>query len=68
MTALSACIYMYCLPGAHGGQKKASDPWELELQMDISLYVAAGTEFLFSSKAVSVLYCGAIDPALQILF
>lgn len=59
---------MYCLLGAHGGQKKASDPWELELQMDISLYVAAGTEFLFSSKAVSVLYCGAIDPALQILF
>lgn len=62
-------MYIHVLPAwCTWRPKEASDPWELELQMDISLYVTAGTEFLFSSKAVSVLYCGAIDPALQILF
>lgn len=27
-----ACIWTVCIPGTHGGQKKVSDPIELDLQ------------------------------------
>ena len=33
-----------CFPGAHGGQKKASDPLKLDLQMVVSHCVSAGIE------------------------
>lgn len=42
MSVLSARMYMHCvLPNAHGGQKRAPDPLELELQMLISPDVGA---------------------------
>lgn len=28
-------VYVPCLPGVHGGQKRASDPLELELRMKV---------------------------------
>lgn len=42
MIVLSAHMYMHCvLPTAHGGQKRAPNPPELELQMAISPNVGA---------------------------
>lgn len=39
-----ACMYVRpCVPGAHGGQKKASDPLGLESQTVVSCPVDAGT-------------------------
>lgn len=36
------CLYTTCVLGAYGGQKKASDPLELELQMKKSYHVGCG--------------------------
>lgn len=33
-----ACVYV-CVPDAHGGQKRASDPLELELKIVVSRHV-----------------------------
>ena len=43
MGVLPACMTMYCVgvPGAHRGQKRASDPLELELQMVVSHQVGS---------------------------
>lgn len=37
---MCVCLFPSCTPGAHRGQKDASDPLELELQM----FVGAGTQ------------------------
>lgn len=36
------CMYFACMHGVHGGQKGASEPLELELQMVASHHVDAG--------------------------
>ena len=36
VSILPACIYTTCMPGALGGQRRALDPLELELQIDVS--------------------------------
>ena len=42
MSVLLACVPIHhCVPGALGGQKKASDPLELEGQIIVSHYVGA---------------------------
>ena len=43
MSVLFACMYVYtmCMPGAHTGQKRVSDPLELELQMSMSHHAGA---------------------------
>lgn len=33
---LHVYIHTVCMPGSHGGQKSASKPWELELQIFMS--------------------------------
>ena len=44
MLVLSACksVHQVLVPGAQGGQKRASDPLELKLQRVISCCVDAG--------------------------
>ena len=37
MLCLHVCMCTTCLPGAPGGQKRASDPLELELKSDLGL-------------------------------
>jgi hypothetical protein len=39
---LHVCMYVTCMPGALGAQKRASDLLELELQMVVSHLVGAG--------------------------
>ena len=40
--AACMCVYVYtCVLGAHEGQKRASDPIELALQMVVSVHVGA---------------------------
>lgn len=34
-----ACMCTKCLPGAHEGQKKRSDPLESQLRIDVSSHV-----------------------------
>ena len=36
------CVHVLCECGTSGGQKRALDPLELELQMVVSHHVAAG--------------------------
>lgn len=41
--SLPACVYrVACMPGACGGQERAMDPLELELQVVVSHCVRAG--------------------------
>lgn len=44
MCVLPACMYTTCMPGARGGQKRMSDPLELELQMVESHHVVLGNK------------------------
>lgn len=40
-----ACVigmYTTCMPGTHKSQKRASEPWKLELQMGVSQHVGVG--------------------------
>lgn len=37
---LRVCLFIVCVPGTLGGQKRASD-LELELQMVVNIYVGA---------------------------
>ena len=39
---LQVCLRTMCVPGACGGQKRVSDPLELELQKVVSHRVGAG--------------------------
>ena len=48
---LHAYMYNTCVPGVCGGQKKALDFLELELQMVVSCHVAEGTEPLFQNRS-----------------
>lgn len=43
MSVLLTYLCTICMPGAFGGQKKGSDPLELESQMVISYCVKATT-------------------------
>lgn len=36
------CVYIMCIPGSSGGQKKALGPLELELLMELDPRVFAG--------------------------
>ena len=45
----------YRVPGAYGGQKKASDPLALELQLALSNHVGAEIEPGSSERAASAL-------------
>ena len=49
---LVACVDV---PGAHGGQKKALDPLELEPQMVVSCLVGAGKQIKSFARAARVL-------------
>ena len=44
MSVHCVCVPGMCVPGAHRGQKRASDPLELELWMVISNDVGAGNQ------------------------
>lgn len=44
MFYLKVCLFTLCMPGAHGGHKRASDHLELELQAVISLVWVLGIE------------------------
>jgi hypothetical protein len=46
-----------------GGQKRVSDPQELELQLVVGGHVGAGTESRTSTRAISVLNYWAISPS-----
>jgi hypothetical protein len=37
-------VLCVCMPGACGGQKRASDPLELELQMVVNCHVSSGNQ------------------------
>lgn len=37
---LSVCLCAMCVPGTHGGQKRTSDPLELELDMVVSCHAS----------------------------
>lgn len=43
---LHVCICTTCVPGASSGQKRVSDPVELELQMLVSYHVGSGKQNL----------------------
>lgn len=36
---LPACVYIICVPGAREGQKRGSNPLEMELQVIVSYHV-----------------------------
>jgi hypothetical protein len=40
-----------CMPGAHGGHKRALDPLELELQGVVSYHMGAGNQIQVLSKS-----------------
>lgn len=44
MRVLSACMSVYHVPGALGGQKRESDPLTLESQMVVNRHVSAGNQ------------------------
>lgn len=54
-----------CVPGAWGGQKKASGPLELESQMVLSHHVEAGIDSRASVRAAGVLNHLITEPALS---
>lgn len=58
---LHVCIDTMCMPGAHGGQKKASNPLELELEKVVGHHAGIPTEPGSSVRAVHVLN-RAISP------
>lgn len=37
------CLYTICMSGIHRGQKKASDPLELELEKIVSCHIHVGS-------------------------
>lgn len=52
-----------CVHGTRGGQKRALDPLELELQMVIICHVGAGNQTRSSCPAANAPNCWAICPA-----
>ena len=63
---MPVCALHVC--SAHGGQKRATDPLELELQMVEPPYVGAGNQTPVSAGATSALTGPASSPPLQLLF
>lgn len=57
MFCLHVCTCAMCVPGAHGVQKRASDPLEL---VAVSHPVAAGTKHESSARAARALNCTAM--------
>lgn len=59
-----SCMYVCAahVGNAYGGQKRAMDPRELELQTVINYHVGAGNGTESSGRTVSAL---AIEPSLQ---
>ena len=56
MSVLPECVSVsICIPSACGGQKKALDPLELELQMVVSCHADSGDEMwiLFKNSKYS---------------
>ena len=57
---MSMCLFITCMPGAHGIRKRASDPLELELQMVVSHCVVLGIQVLSKSikcfRSLSLLF------------
>lgn len=53
-----ACMFICttCVPGAHGGRKKASDPLEMELQTIVSHHVVLGTKHRSFSRTSALNY------------
>lgn len=43
MFCLNVCLFTKCASGVHGGQKRASDHLDLELQKVVSHDMGAGT-------------------------
>jgi hypothetical protein len=60
------CVCAYMCEREHadvcGGQKRAFDPLELELKVELS-NMGAGTELSSSAGAASALNCGAVSRA-----
>lgn len=44
MDVLPMYTSIYCVPGTCGGQKRALDPQELELEMVVCSHMGAGTQ------------------------
>lgn len=50
-------MYIMCVAGAHGGQKKTLDPLELELQMFMNYFVSMRNQTGFSARTTDALNC-----------
>ena len=64
MFCLHVCLCPTCMPGACGGQRRASDAPELEFRQLWAARWALRTESRFSGRAASALNCGGTSPAL----
>ena len=51
------------MPGTHGNQKRALDPLELELQMDVATTLVLGITAMSSAITIGALDCGDISLA-----
>lgn len=60
---LHACLHTTYLSGAHRRQQKASDSWELELQVVGSHHVGAGNQAQGLCKSSSALHTGPLQPS-----
>lgn len=60
---LHACLHTTYLSGAHRRQQKASDSWELELQVFGSHHVGAGNQAQGLCKSSSALHTGPLQPS-----
>lgn len=54
-------LYIMCMPGAQGWQKKTSDLLGLELQMTMNTMWMLGSDLRFSGRATSMLNHRAIS-------
>lgn len=66
--SLQACLCIMCVPDAFRGQKRVSDPLELQLWVAVSHYGGARKQTGVISRLTSALDCWAIFPALVLLF
>ena len=58
MNVLPACMFLYHMyAGAHGGQKRALDPLELELQIILSAMWVSEIKPRSSARALIALNC-----------
>lgn len=52
MFGLHVCLCTTCIPGASGGQKRGSDPSELDLEKVVSLHVLEAKAHLLQEQPV----------------